>query len=308
VTTATVAFGAERVRLWATAYRMLGSAADAEDAVQTVWLRWLEAAPSGVERPTAWLITALTRLCVDELRSARRQRVSYVGPWLPEPLLDDEHPLPSEMVERDESLSLAHLVLLERLGPLERAALVLHDALEWSHAEIARAIGKREPAVRQLVARARRRLAEAPAATPVRNPRTAELGRRFLAALGRGDVPTLLESLDASAVFLTDGGGRVIAALNPIRGRERVGRFLAGVIAKRYEPLTARAVRVNGAPGLWLAHRDGRPYALFGLGFSADGERIAAIYAIRNPDKLAGRAGSPAMRTGSALIPRGKFE
>jgi RNA polymerase sigma-70 factor, ECF subfamily len=306
VTTAAVAFGAERVRLWATAYRMLGSAADAEDAVQTVWLRWLEAAPSSVENPTAWLITTLTRLCIDELRSARRRRVSYVGPWLPEPLVDDEHPLPIEMLERDESLSLAHLVLLERLGPVERAALVLHDALDWSHAEIARALGKREAACRQLVARARRRLAADPVAAPARSPRTAELGRRFLTALGRGDVPTLLESLDASAVFLTDGGGRVIAALNPIRGGERVGRFLAGVIAKRYEPLTARAVVVNGAPGLHLAHPDGRPYALFGLGFSADGARVAAIYAIRNPDKLS-RAYA-AIRTGSALIPRRKFE
>src|SRR5262249_57295518 len=119
---APAALGADRVRLWGIAYRMLGSVADAEDAVQTVWLRWLESAPAEVESPTAWLVTALTRLCIDELRSARRRRVSYVGPWLPEPLLDDGHPLPSEMVERDESLSLAHLVLLERLGPVGPAA------------------------------------------------------------------------------------------------------------------------------------------------------------------------------------------
>jgi RNA polymerase sigma-70 factor (ECF subfamily) len=279
-------FGAERIRLWATAYRLLGSVADAEDAVQTVWLRWLESAPADVASPTAWLVTALTRLCIDELRSARRRRLTYVGPWLPEPLVGDAHPLPSAMVERDESLSLAHLVMLERLGPVERAALVLHDALDWSHAEIARALGKREPACRQLVARARRRLTAAPVASPPRTARTAALGRRFLAALARGDVPTLLEALDASAVLLSDGGGRVVAAINPIHGRDRVGRLLAGLVAKRYEPLASRDVTVNGAPGLWLARPGGGPYAAIGLGFTADGERIAAIYAVRNPDKL----------------------
>ena len=286
MTDAATAFGAERVRLWAIAYRMLGSVADADDAVQTVWLRWLEAAPAAVESPTAWLITALTRLCIDELRSARRRRVSYVGPWLPEPLVEDEHPLPSEVVERDESLSLAYLVLLERLGPVERAALVLHDALDWSHAEIGRVLGKREAACRQLLARARRRLAAAPTATPARSPQTAALGRRFLTALARGDVPTLIDALDASAVLLSDGGGRVVAAINPIRGRDRVGRLLAGLIAKRYEPLTSRDVTVNGAPGLWLTRADGAPHSLVALGFTQDGERVAAIYTIRNPDKL----------------------
>jgi RNA polymerase sigma-70 factor (ECF subfamily) len=286
MTDAATAFGAERVRLWAIAYRMLGSVADADDAVQTVWLRWLEAAPAAVESPTAWLITTLTRLCIDELRSARRRRVSYVGPWLPEPLFEDEHPLPSEVVERDESLSLAYLVLLERLGPVERAALVLHDALDWSHAEIGRALGKREAACRQLLARARRRLAAAPTAAPSRSPQTAALGRRFLTALARGDVPTLVAALDASAVLLSDGGGRVVAAINPIRGRDRVGRLLAGLIAKRYEPLTSRDVTVNGAPGLWLTRANGTPHSLVALGFTADGERVAAIYTIRNPDKL----------------------
>jgi RNA polymerase sigma-70 factor, ECF subfamily len=283
---AATAFGAERARLWAIAYRMLGSAADAEDAVQTVWLRWLESAPADVESPTAWLVTALTRLCIDELRSARRKRVDYVGPWLPEPLVGDAHPLPSELLERDESLSLAHLILLDRLGPVERAAVVLHAALDWSHAEIARALGKREAACRQLLARARRRLAAAPAAAPARSARTAALGRRFLAALARGDVPTLLESLDAGAVLLSDGGGRVVAAINPVRGRDKVGRLLAGLIAKRDEPLTSMDITVNGGPGLWLARADGAPHSLVALGFSADGERVAAIYTLRNPDKL----------------------
>jgi RNA polymerase sigma-70 factor, ECF subfamily len=286
VTEAAAVFGAERVRVWATAYRLLGSVADADDAVQTVWLRWLESAPPDVESPTAWLITAVTRLCIDELRSARRRRVTYVGPWLPEPLVEGTHPLPPDLVERDESLSLAHLVLLERLGPVERAAFVLHDALDWSHGEIARALGKSEPACRQIVARARKRLAEEPIAEPSRTTRTSELGRRFLVALGRGDVPTLMAALDASAVMLSDGGGRVVAAINPIRGRDRIGRLIAGLVAKQYEALSVHDITINGAPGLWLQRADGSPYAVIGLGFSADGERVAAIYAMRNPDKL----------------------
>jgi RNA polymerase sigma-70 factor (ECF subfamily) len=286
VTEAAAVFAAERVRVWATAYRLLGSVADADDAMQTVWLRWLESAPPDVESPTAWLITAVTRFCIDELRSARRRRVVYVGPWLPEPLVEGAHPLPPDVVERDESLSLAHLVLLERLGPVERAAFVLHDALDWSHAEIARALGKSEPACRQILARARRRLTAEPVAAPSRSARTAELGRRFVTALARGDVPTLMDALDASALLISDGGGRVVAALNPIRGRDRIGRLIAGLIAKRYEPLTIREVTVNGGAGLQLAHPDGSPYAVIGLGFSRDGERVAAIYAVRNPDKM----------------------
>jgi RNA polymerase sigma-70 factor, ECF subfamily len=169
---------------------------------------------------------------------------------------------------------------------VERAALVLHDTLDWSHREIARALGKSEPACRQLLARARRRLAAEPVAVPSRSPQTTALGRRFLTALARGDVPALMAALDASAVLLSDGGGRVVAAINPIRGRERVGRLLAGLIAKRYEPLTSRDVTVNGGPGLWLARPGGAPHSLVTLGFSADGQRVAAIYTIRNPDKL----------------------
>jgi RNA polymerase sigma-70 factor, ECF subfamily len=283
---AAAVFGAERARLWAVAYRLLGSAADAEDAVQTVWLRWLEAAPSPVDSPRAWLIASLTRLCIDELRSARRRRVSYVGPWLPEPLIGDAHPLPSETLERDQTLSFAHVVLLDRLAPVERAAMVLHEALDWSHGEIARALGKSEPACRQILARARRRLAEPPAAVPAGAGRPVEIARRFLAALAQGDVPTLMDTLDAAAVLVSDGGGRVVAAINPIRGRDRVGRLLAGLIAKRYVPMSGRAVDINGEPGLWLEREDGTPYAAISVAFTPDAERIAAIYVVRNPDKL----------------------
>lgn len=288
---ASAIFGEERAALWAVAYRLLGRAADADDAVQTVWLRWLEAAPTDVRSPRAWLITTLTRLCIDELRSARRRRRDYVGPWLPEPLLEDAHPLPPEQMERDQSLSLAHLVLLDRLGPVERAAVVLYEALDWSHREIARAIGKSEPACRQLLVRARRRLA-APVGLPARSRLAGETARRFLTALARGDVPALLDTLDASAVFVSDGGGRVVSALNPIRGRDRIGRLLAGLIAKRYVPLAARHVRINGEPGLWLEHPDGRPYGAIALAVTSDGARVAAIYAVRNPDKLRGASTS----------------
>lgn len=286
MTDAAKIIGAERVRMWAIAYRLLGSVADADDAVQSVWLRWLESAPSDVASPTAWLITAVTRLCIDELRSARRRRVRYVGPWLPEPLVEGAHPLPPDLFERDESLSLAHLVLLERLGPVERAALVLHDALDWSHGEIARALGKSEAACRQILTRGRRRLSVAPVAVPARNAHTIELGRRFVKALGRGDIPTLMETLDAAAVLLSDSGGRVVAALKPIHGPDRICRLVSGLIAKRLDPLTVKEVTVNGAAGLWLEYRDGRPYGVFGLGFSEDGQRVTAIYVMMNPDKM----------------------
>ena len=277
-------FEGERARLWGIAYRMLGSATDADDAVQTVWLRWLEAAPDDVRTPRAWLITALTRLCIDELRAARRRRVHYVGQWLPEPVIDE---VPAgDPVEREQRATFAYLVLLERLGPLARAAVVLHEALDWSHGEIARALGKSEAACRQILTRARRQLASPPVVTPAGNALAYASGRRFLAALARGDVPALMETLDASAVLVSAGGGRVVAAINPIRGRDRIGRLLAGLIAKRQLAMAAREVTINGEPGLRLEHPDGATYAAVTLGFTEDGARVAAVYIVRNPDKL----------------------
>lgn len=142
-------------------------------------------------------------------------------------------------------------------------------------------LGKSEAACRQILTRARRQLNGAPVATPARNAHTIELGRGFVKALGRGDIPILMEALDASALLLSDGGGRVLAALQPIRGPDRIGRLVSGLIAK-----TVKEVTVNGAAGLWLEHPDGRPYAVFGLGFSEDGKRVTAIYVMLNPDKM----------------------
>ena len=163
---------------------------------------------------------------------------------------------------------------------------MLHDALDWSHGDIARALGKSDAACRQILTRARRRLSEEPIARPARNAHTIELGRLFVNALGRGDIPTLMQALDASAVFLSDGGGRVLTALRPIRGPDRICRLLSRLIAKRHVPLTKKEVTVNSAPGLWLEHPDGRPYAVFGRGFSGDGKRVTAIYVVLNPDKM----------------------
>ncbi|MGH7247859.1 MAG: hypothetical protein ACREH9_07115, partial [Pseudomonadota bacterium] len=137
-----------------------------------------------------------------------------------------------------------------------------------------------------ILTRARGRLSVAPVAIPARNAHTIELGRRFVKALGRGDIPTLMEALDSAAVLLSDSGGRVLAALKPIRGPDRICRLVSGLIAKRDEPLTVKEVTVNGAAGLWLEHRDGRPYAVLGLGFSEDGKRVTAIYVMSNPDKM----------------------
>ena len=278
-------FDGERARLWAIAYRMLGSPTDADDAVQTVWVRWLEAAPSDVKSPRAWLITTLTRLCIDEIRAARRRRLRYVGQWLPEPLVADG----SDPVDRDQRVAFAYLVLLDRRGPPARAALVLHEVLDWSHREIARALGKSEAACRQILARARRDLARAPAAAPALGTRAHQVGRRFLTALARGDVPALMDVLDVSAVLLSDGGGRVVSAINPIEGRDRIGRLIAGLLTKRRIPVSAREVTINGEPGLWLANPDGSPHAAVALGFTPDGNRVAAVYIVRNPEKLGRR-------------------
>ena len=299
-------FESERARLRGIAYRMLGSASDADDAVQTVWLRWLEAAPDGVMSPRAWLVTALTRVCIDELRAARRRRVHYVGQWLPEPLVDDMTTPMTDAVDREQRVAFAHLVLLDRLSPVARAALVLHEALDWSHREIASALGKSESACRQILARARKELATPPVATPARGARAHASGRRFLHALARGDVPALMDELEASAVLVSDGGGRVVSALNPIRGRDRIGRLLAGLLAKRRMALSAHLVSVNGEPGLRLDNPDGSPNAVVALGFTPDGEHVAAVYIVRNPDKL-GRDAGPAFSARSRTAAPGCF-
>lgn len=280
------AFSALRPLLFSVAYRLLGQASDAEDAVQEAWLRYAAHA-THVRDPRSWLLRTVTRLSLDQLRSARSRRERYVGPWLPEPVLTGaavvEDPL--ELVERRELLSLGALAMLERLSATERAVLVLREALDLSHAEIAAAIGVSEGGSRQLLARARRRIASSHArATP-----SAEAHRRLvgalMAAFQAGDVSSLVALLRDDVVAVTDGGGETLAARRPVLGRDRVLRLFAGLLAKAPPQLRAATADVNGTPGL-VVHAGHGPIQVLQLVIDSDG-RIAEILIVLAPSKLA---------------------
>lgn len=278
------AFEAERGRLFQLAYRMLGSVSDAEDILQETFIRWHGAARAEIRDTTGWLIATCTRLCIDELRSARRRRERYVGPWLPEPLLG-EAPAADLALERAQEVDLAFLLLLERLGPVERAIFLLHEIFEMPHARLAGLLGRGEAAIRQTLSRARRRLGEARPRPPLPEAERTRLAAAFFGALRSGDPSALAATLARDAELWSDGGGKVIAARNVIAGRERTVRFLAGLRRKQPPGMSARPVRVNGGPGLLLL-KDGEVHSLFSLGFAADGT-ISAVFVQRNPDKLA---------------------
>jgi RNA polymerase sigma-70 factor (ECF subfamily) len=278
------AFEAERPRLTAIAYRMLGSSADAEDAVQEAYLRWRDRAVRDVDSPPSYLTTIVVRLCIDELRSARARRESYVGPWLPEPLLVDEAE-PSAAVELADSLSLAFLVLLEELAPAERAAFLLHDVFDYGYGEISGMLGRGEPACRQMVSRARRRVGERRHRFDADEQAGRELAARFMTACGDGDLDGLMSLLSEDVVVWTDGGGKVKAARRPIHGRSKSARFLVA-IAKEIPPgVEFREAVVNGEPG-YLFVENG--VVTTTLSFNIAGRQIVGITSVLNPDKLRG--------------------
>ena len=271
-----------RSRLLGLAYRMLGSRSDAEDVVQDAYLRF--AGAQDVQNPEAFLVTVVTRLCLDRLKSAKSQREIYVGPWLPEPVFDAEGLSPDAATELADDLSFALLLALDRLSPLERAAFLLHDVFDVQFSEVARMIDRTEAACRQLATRARRAVRDArpaPSATPDNHAR---LLNAFSEAVASGDVSRLAGLLREDAIALTDGGGRKSAALNPIRGADKIARFFIALAGKnsnrdiRIEPMT-----INGAVGA-LLYMDGE--VDHSLSLAIDGDRIAAIYIVRNPDKL----------------------
>ena len=273
-----------RPLLFSIAYRMLGSVGDAEDVVQEAYLRAERAQADGtrIESHRAFLTTVTTRLAIDELRSARARRETYVGPWLPEPLVTEETP---DTVELAESLSMAFLVLLERLSPIERAVFLLHEVFEFEYAEIARMVDKTEVNCRQLLARARRRVG-APGARFKADPAQAQrLTQRFTEASVAGDLDGLVALLAEDITLWADGGGKTPgAALKPVRGATPVARFVLGVM-RRFVPAgtTLRPAEINGQPG-FIAYVSGR--ALSALIFDIRDGRIHTIYAIGNPDKL----------------------
>jgi RNA polymerase sigma-70 factor (ECF subfamily) len=270
------------------AYRMTGSVSDAEDIGQEALLRLERARREGeaLSSPRAWLSTVTTRLAIDHMRSARVRRESYVGPWLPEPLLTEEGPGPADRAEDADTVSQAFLVLLETLSPVERAVFLLRDVFGYDYLQIAEAVGKGEENCRQIATRARKHVEARQARFETDRRHADELLDRFLEASESGDVEALKEVLAADAVVYSDGGGRVSAARRPFSGAERIARFMVRVTRRR--PAAAgfrrRRTRVNGQPGQLLITPDGTVSDVLGVEV-ADG-LIRAIRIVRNPEKL----------------------
>jgi RNA polymerase sigma-70 factor (ECF subfamily) len=287
-------FERQRSRLWAVAYRITGSVADADDAVQEAWLRW-QAVPDGTaDDPRAYLTAVVSRICYDLLGSARHRRERYVGPWLPEPLVARAQPGPlgpgegqdpQDRVTLDESVGMALLAVLERLTPAERTAFVLHDVFGVPFGEIAEVVGRSPDAVRQLAARARRHVrAQAPRRSVDRGEHRRAV-EAFLTAVMGGDLDGLLAILDPEVVWRSDGGGKVTAVRVPIVGDVKVARF-ARRLGQAFDPATMTVLvrEVNGAPGLILVDTVGGWLAVFA--FTVAEGRITEVDAVLNPDKL----------------------
>ncbi len=285
----------ERRQLINLAYRLLGSLAEAEDAVQETYARWYAMSrqqQEAIESPGAWLTKVASRICLDLLRSARARRERYVGEWIPEPLPERTEWIsgrpggamadPADRVTLDESISMAFLVVLESMTPAERVAFILHDVFRYPFTEVAEIVGRTPAACRQLASSARRRVrtSQAPA-TPT--ARQAGIVRDFKEAWEAKDIHALIRLLDPGATAIADGGGLVSAALQPIEGGEQVARYLADLAGRAPGNVTILERTVNGQPGL-VAQQDGVIVTVFA--FDVAGDRITHIWAVRNPEKL----------------------
>jgi len=277
-------FEPHRARLHGIAYRMLASRADADDVVQDAYLRWHRSVADEIRSPEAWLVTTVTRLCIDRLRAARTEREAYVGPWLPEPIVEQAEPADSA-TELASSLSVAFLAVLERLAPEERAAFLLHDVFDSGYDEVARILGKSEAACRQIVSRARKRVrADQPRAQVPETARRALLNR-FVSAVQSQDKTALLEVLSEDVTWTSDGGGKAKAARKVVHGADHVARFIQGVIGRFPDTFEMRPVTVNGQAGLAM-HGYGRLISIITV--NTDGARILDFFCVLNPDKLRG--------------------
>jgi RNA polymerase sigma-70 factor (ECF subfamily) len=283
MTARTADFERHRSLLFSIAYRMLGSVTDAEDVVQESYLRWQESCETEVRSPRSYLSAVVTRLSIDRLRSARAWREEYIGPWLPEPLVSEGAEDAGEPTELDESLSMAFLVLLESLNPVERAVFLLHEVFDYDYGEISRIVGKSEANCRQIARRARQSVV---ARRPrfERSPEQGErLTRQFVEACTSGDMEGLLGLLSEDVTLWSDGGGKVAAAPYPVHGPERVARFLLGVLRTVPHGFFARPTQVNGGPGV-VGYVDGHPTGVVALDV-ADG-RLRGVRIVVNPEKL----------------------
>jgi RNA polymerase sigma-70 factor, ECF subfamily len=277
-------FETHRSALTGLAYRMLGSRAEAEDVVQDAYLRWHEAEHAAIERPRSYLGTVVTRLCLDRMKSAQARREVYVGQWLPEPVVDEAF---GDEAAGDiaHDLSVALMLLLERLSPLERASFLLHDVFGLDFAEVGRALDRGEATCRQLAARARAHVEDGPPRFAASREEGRRLAAAFAGASRSGDVGALTKLLAQDAVLYSDGGGKRAAALKPIFGADKILRFLAGIASKNpsLPKLPVRAATVNGLAGYVMREDDG---SVSTIAFEPRDGRIAAIYLVRNPDKL----------------------
>jgi RNA polymerase sigma-70 factor (ECF subfamily) len=277
-----------RPLMFSIAYRMLGSVSEAEDIVQEAFLRYHAAQPRQAEigSPKAYLSAVTTRLCIDHLRSARARREAYPGPWLPEPLLTGESADPAGHAEQTDSLSMAFLLVLERLSPVERAVFLLHDVFSYGYQEIARIVGKSEDNCRQLARRARRHVTEHKPRFEASRGKREELAARFFSAVGGGgNMDGLISMLAADVVVYGDSGGTSPSWPRPIAGRDRVARLMAGVSSQiRQLGITARPVEINGQPGAVFVDPAGRLTNVFVLDIAAG--QVQTVRSVINPAKL----------------------
>jgi RNA polymerase sigma-70 factor (ECF subfamily) len=277
-------FDQYRSLLFSIAYRMLGSVADAEDMLQETFIRWQQSAEENVRSPRAFLVTIVSRLCINYLQSARVQREEYVGQWLPEPIVTDPGNDPFGIIKVDESLSMAFLVLLERLTPIERAVFLLREVFEYEYAEVAAVLGQSETNCRQILRRARQHVSAMRPRFATSERKQSDLFERFLNAVRTGEMESLVDLLSEDVVLHSDGGGKAIAVPNMVRGADNVARGILGSLRKFVpKTLVRRLALINGEPGL-VNYLNGKPHSVLTIDIADD--HIRAIYILTNPEKL----------------------
>jgi len=278
-------FNQYRSLLFAIAYRMLGTVTDAEDMVQETWIRW-QSTQTIVQSPKAFLSSIITRLCIDQLRSARLQREKYVGIWLPEPLMTEAVSESVDNAELADSLSFAFLTLLECLCPTERAIFLLREVFDYDYSDIANTVGKSIPNCRQIVRRARQHLVLRRPSISLSSQQKEEIAEQFLTSWNQGDLHKLIALMAEDITFWSDGGGQVMAAQRPLQGCQKVARFLIAIRRSRLVPvLNSKIAQINDRPGI-LNAVEGNPQSTFSFEFS--GQSIQSIFAVVNPEKLKG--------------------
>ncbi len=277
-------FDQHRSLLFSVAYRMLGTVADAEDMLQETFIRWQQADEEEIRSPRAFLITIISRLCINHLQSARVRREEYIGQWLPEPIVTDPAHDPLNIIRVDESLSMAFLILMERLTPVERAVFLLREVFEYEYAEIAAILGQSEVNCRQILRRSRQHVSAMRPRFKVSAQKKSELLERFLRATASGDVHQLIAVLADDAILHSDGGGKAVAVPNLIHGSDAVARAIVRSMSKLVpRNLVLRMAQINGNPGV-ITYLEGRPFSVFTIDGTA--EQVRAVYVVTNPEKL----------------------